>query len=141
MTIRVKLTAEISQSIEVAFAVATNVAQITRWAEIKEVRQLSSNPVRTGTTFQLLTHIGGEDRLVDCRVTMFEPNRKFVYVSGGLAGSEVAMDFQPATHSCTLTYTVSITANVFIEALVRGDVERRAKADVARLVRLIDAAT
>ncbi len=139
MTIKVKVAAEIREPIKVAFAVATNVAQITRWAEIKEVRKLSSNPVRAGTTFQLLTHIGGEDRLVDCKVTTFEPNRQFVYVSGGLASSEVVMEFQPAAHSCTLNYTVSITANTFIELLIRGDVERRAKADVARLVKLIEA--
>jgi uncharacterized protein YndB with AHSA1/START domain len=139
MTIKVKYTAEISQPIELAFAVATNVAQITQWAEIKAVRQLSSNPVKVGTTFQLLSHIGGEDRLIDCKVTVLEPNRKFVYVSGGLARSEVVMEFQPAPHSCTLIYTVSITANAFIEPLIRSDVEKRAKADVARLVRLIAA--
>ena len=139
MTIEVKVTAEIREPIERAFAVATNVAQITRWAEIKEVRKLSSNPVKTGTTFQLLSHIGGEDRLIDCKVTVMEPNQKFAYVSDGLASSAVVMEFQPAAHSCTLNYTVSITANAFIELLIRGDVERRAKSDVARLVKLIEA--
>lgn len=138
MTIKVKYSADISRPIELAFAVATNVAQLGKWAQIKEVRKLSSHPVKVGMTFQLLSHIGGEDRLIDCRVTVLEPNRKFVYISGGLASSEVVLEFQPAAHSCTLLYTVSIKANVFIEPLIRGDVKKRAKADLARLARLIE---
>ena len=139
MTIKVKLTADISRPIELAYTVATNVAQLGQWAQIKAVRKISSQPVKVGTTFQILSHLGGEDRLIDCKVTVLEPNRKFVYVSGGLASSEVVVDLRPAARSCTLTYTVSVKINPFIEPLIKGEIEQRARADLARLVKLIEA--
>jgi uncharacterized protein YndB with AHSA1/START domain len=138
MTLQMKYSAEINRPVETTFAIATDIRRLPEWANVKEVRRVSSQPIETGATFQLLTHLAGEDRLIDCHVTACERNRRFVYVSGGLAGTKIDMTFEPDAHRCKLRYVVTIKAGPFIEPLIKRDAERRAQADLARLVRLIE---
>lgn len=139
MTIKVKYTAAISQPIERVFAAAIDLAALPRWSNVREVRRVSSNPIKPGTTFQLISHLGGENRTVDCAVTVLEPPRKFVYTSDGLAKSEIGFDLQAVDGRTTVLYTVAVTINALVEPMIRGELEKQAKADLTRFVKWLEA--
>jgi len=139
MTIKVKYTAKISRPIEQVFATAIDLAGLPRWSNVREVRRVSSNPLKHGATFQLISHLGGENRTVDCRITVLEPPRRFVYVSDGLAKSEIGFELQAADGHTTVAYTVVVSVNALVEPLIRGELEKQAKTDLTRFVKLIEA--
>jgi uncharacterized protein YndB with AHSA1/START domain len=139
MTIRVKYTAKISHPIERVFAAAIDLAGLPRWSNVREVRRVSSNPIKNGTTFQLISHLGGENRTVDCRITVLEPPRRFVYVSDGLAKSEIGFELQATGEHTTVAYAVIVSVNALVEPLIRGELEKQAQTDLTRFVKLIEA--
>lgn len=140
MTINVKYSAEIDQPIDRVFQVATNLSDLPRWSNVREVRRVSSNPIKIGTTFQLVSHLGGQDRLVDCKVTAFEAPRKFVYVNDEPGKSEIGFDLQPIGDRTKLIYTVSVTVNAFIEPMLKAELDKQAKQDLNRFLQLFESA-
>ena len=79
MTIRFSYAADIDQPIDRVFAAVTDIAGLPRWSNVRQVRNLSPGLLKVGSTFQLIAQLGGEDRVVDCRVTALEPPRRFAY--------------------------------------------------------------
>lgn len=139
MTIKVKYTAAINQPIERVFAGAIDLAALPRWSNVREVHRVSRNPIQPGTTFQVISHLGGENRTVDCKVTVLEPPRKFVYVSDGLAKSEIGFDLQAVDGRTTVLYTVAVSISALVEPMIRGELEKQAKADLTRFVKWLEA--
>ncbi len=138
MTVKAKYTAEIKRPIEQVYAAAIDIAGLLHWSNVRAVRRLSSNPVKSGTTFQLVSHLGGEDRMVNCTVTVFDPPRKFVYVGDGVGKSEISFELQPIGAQTKVVYSVAVTVNVLVEPLLKGELDRQAKLDLNRFVKLIE---
>ncbi|MFN8597614.1 MAG: SRPBCC family protein [Anaerolineae bacterium] len=141
MTIKVKFAVEVDRPIEPVFALATDLSSLPRWSNVREVRRISTPTLQVGTTFQLVSHLGGEDRLVDCKVITLTAPRKFVYTSDGVAKSEIAFELKPLGTRTQLTYAVSIAVSALFEPLVKGEVDKQAKQDLNRLVKLLTGAT
>jgi uncharacterized protein YndB with AHSA1/START domain len=139
MTIKVKYTAEIKRPIEQVFAAAIDIAGLPRWSNVRAVRRLSSAPVKLGSTFQLVSHLGGEDRVVDGKVTVCDAPQKFVYVSTGVGKSEIGFELQSADDHTKVVYSVAVTVNALIEPLIKGELEKQAKLDLTRFVKLLEA--
>jgi len=137
MTIRFSYAADIDQPIDRVFAAVTDIAGLPRWSNVRQVRNLSPGLLKVGSTFQLIAQLGGEDRVVDCRVTALEPPRRFAYVSTGAATSEIAFELQPRAARTKVRYRVAITINPFIEPLIKHQVDRQARSDLARLVKML----
>lgn len=137
MTIRFSYSAAIDRPIEQVYAVITDIAGMGRWSNVRSVRNLPPGPLSAGSTFQLVAHMGGEDRTADCTVTVLEPPRRFVYVSTGVAKSEIAFELQAASAQTKLLYRVAITVNALVEPLIKGEVDRQARLDLQRLVRVL----
>lgn len=139
MTIKIKYTAEVERPIELVFAAAIDLAGLPRWSNVREVRRVSSQPIKIGTTFQLISHLGGENRTVDCKVSVLEQPRKFVYVSDGLAKSEIGFELQAVDGRTKVLYSVSVTINALVEPMIRGELEKQAKTDLTRFVKWLEA--
>ncbi len=139
MTIKIKYTAEVERPIEQVYAAAIDLAGLPRWSNVREVRRVSSQPIKLGTTFQLISHLGGENRTVDCKVSVLEPPRKFVYVSDGLAKSEIGFELHAVGARTKVLYNVAVTINALVEPMIRGELEKQAKTDLTRFVKLIEA--
>ena len=139
MTIKIKYTADVHQPIEQVYAAAIDLVGLPRWSNVREVRRVSSQPIKLGTTFQLISHLGGENRTVDCKVSMLEPPRKFVYVSDGLAKSEIGFELQAVDGRTKVLYNVSVTINALVEPMIRGELEKQAKTDLTRFVKWLEA--
>jgi uncharacterized protein YndB with AHSA1/START domain len=138
MTVKVKYTAEIKRPIEQVFDAAIDIAGLPRWSNVRAVRRLSPNPVKRGTTFQLVSHLGGEDRVVDCKVTACDAPHKFVYVSTGVGKSEIGFELQFSGDRTKVLYSVAVTVNALVEPLIKGELEKQAKLDLARFVKLLE---
>jgi hypothetical protein len=139
MTLKVNYTAVIKRPIERVFAAAIDIAGLPGWSNVRAVRRLSPAPVKPGTTFQLVSHLGGEDRVMDCAVTACAAPRKFVYVSTGVARSEVGFDLQAVGDHTRVLYSVAVTVNSLVEPLIKGELDRQAKLDLNRFVKLVEA--
>ena len=139
MTIKVRYSVNIHQPIATVFAAAIDLANLPRWSNVRDVRRVSSNPLKLGTTFQLVSHLGGEDRLVDCKVTTLVAPRKFTYVSDGPGKSEIGFELQPLDDRTQLTYTVAVTVNVLVESLIKPELDKQARLDLERFVKLLNA--
>jgi uncharacterized protein YndB with AHSA1/START domain len=137
MTITLKYTVEIDRPIEPVFAAAIDLDRLPQWSNVRQVRRVSQPTLQVGTTFQLVSHLGGEDRLVDCKVTVLNAPHRFVYTSHGVARSEISFDLKPLGTRTHLTYTVMIAVSALFEPLVRGEVDKQAKQDLSRLVKML----
>ncbi len=137
MTISLKYAVEIDRPIEQVYAAAIDLGSLPRWSNVRQVRGLSNQPLQVGTKFQLVSHLGGEDRLVNCKVTVLSAPQKFAYTGDGAARSDITFDLKPVGARTHLTYTVAIAVSALFEPLVKGEVDKQAKQDLSRLVKML----
>lgn len=133
MSIHLKFTTQIQRPVEVVCAAITDLPSMPEWFSVKEVRNISDDPVQVGTRFQVLTEFAGSERVLDYQVTDYEPCKLFAYHSDGMTPTTVRITLKPDGDGTFLTYEFSLKVPGLIAHAIKGPLRKQTIDDLARL--------
>ena len=139
MSIDLKYRVNIERPVKTVCAAITDIPSIPKWFSIKEVRNVSNGPLAVGTTFQVVSDVMGSERVLDYRVTAFDPCKTFAFCSDGKAPTAITMLLEPAEGGTRLTFVFSLKVSRLVAPLIKGKVSEQLEHDLARLARMIEA--
>jgi len=126
------------------FATLTDVASHADWARgPEEIRNLSENPARIGTTFQQVGKLVGRTVVAECRVNLFEENRKFGFSGDKPFPFQIAWELEPASGGTQLTMSGHFEPGGFFKVaapILQSSMESQMKSDLLTLKAILEAA-
>lgn len=133
---------QIDAAPERVFATLTDVATHTDWARgPEEIRNLSENPARMGTTFQQVGKLMGRTLVAECRVNRYEENRTFGFAGDKPFPFQVLFALEPGSGGTQVTMRGSIEPGGFFKIarpVLNSSLESQMKADLLTLKALLE---
>jgi len=133
---------QIDAAPERVFATLTDVATHTDWARgPEEIRNLSENPARMGTTFQQVGKLMGRTLVAECRVNHYEENRTFGFAGDKPFPFQVLFALEPDSGGTQVTMRGSIEPGGFFKIarpVLNSSLESQMKADLLTLKALLE---
>jgi hypothetical protein len=129
---------------EKVFAVLTDVASHTDWARgPEEIKDVSDNPARLGTTWQQVHKLLGKKLLYMMRVNAHEENRKFGFASDKPFPMHIIFSLEPVSGGTNLNMVAggepaSIFGKMAMPILTRS-VENQMESDLYTLKAILEA--
>jgi CDGSH-type Zn-finger protein/uncharacterized protein YndB with AHSA1/START domain len=127
---------------ERVFAVLADVAAHTDWARgPEEIRALSENPARMGTTFQQVGKLVGKTVVAECQVNLYEENRRFGFAGDKPFPFQVAWELEPGAGGTQVTMNGHLEPNGFFKIaapMLNSSLESQMKADMLTLKSLLE---
>lgn len=138
-----QVSVEIKTTPERVFAALTDIASHTDWARgPREIRNLSENPAQMGTTFQQVGKIVGKTLVGECRVDLYERNRRFGFSGDKPFPFQVAWEIEPSLSGTVLTMTGSFKPGGFFKiarAALNSSLESQMRSDLLTLKAVLEA--
>jgi uncharacterized protein YndB with AHSA1/START domain len=128
---------------EQVFAALSNVAAHVDWARgPEEIRNLSENPAKLGTSFQQVAKIMGRQLVAECQVNLYEENRRFGFNGNKPFPFQVRWDLEQGA-SCTLvTMSGQFEPDGFLKIatpLLNSSMESQMNSDMLSLKAMLEA--
>jgi uncharacterized protein YndB with AHSA1/START domain len=137
-----RVSIEIETTPERVFAALTDVASHTDWARgPQEIRNLSENPARLGTTFQQVGKIVGRTLVAECRVNLYDENLRFGFSGDKPFPFQVAWEIEPSSSGTELTMTGSFEPGGFFKIarpVVNSSLESQMRSDLLTLKAVLE---
>jgi uncharacterized protein YndB with AHSA1/START domain len=128
---------------ERVFAALIDVAAHTDWARgPQENRELSENPARMGTTWQQVGKFMGKNLVAECRVNVYEENRRFGFSGDKPFPFQVVWALEPAASGTQLTMTTQSEPGGFFKIatpLLSKSLKSQMESDLLTLKALLEA--
>jgi len=138
-----RVSVEINAAPERVFAALADVATQTDWARgPEEIRSLSENPARLGTSWQQVGKIMGRTMVAECRVNAYEENRRFGFSGDKPFPFRVAWDLEPASGGTKLSMGGQFEPGGFFKIatpVLNSSMESQMKADLLTLKAKLEA--
>lgn len=138
-----QVTVQIATTPERVFATLTDIASHTDWARgPQEVRNLSENPAQMGTTFQQVGKLVGKTVVAECRVNLYDKNRRLGYSGNKPFPFQVAWELEPISGGTRLTMTGRFEPGGFFKVaapILNNSLESQMKSDLLTLKAILEA--
>jgi uncharacterized protein YndB with AHSA1/START domain len=137
----------VSVQIEVApervFAALTDLAAQTDWARApEELRSVSENPARMGTTFEQVGKMVGRRLVAECQVNLYEENRRFGFNGDKPFPFQVAWELEPDASGTQVTMTGQFQPDGFFKIatpVLNSSMKSQMQADMLSLKAILEA--
>ena len=125
------------------FAALTNVAAHLDWARgPEEIRNLSENPAKLGTSFQQVAKIMGRKLVAECQVNLYEENRRFGFNGNKPFPFQVRWDLEQGASGTLVTMSGQFEPDGFLKIatpLLNSSMESQMNSDMLSLKAVLEA--
>ena len=125
------------------FAALTNVAAHLDWARgPEEIRNLSENPAKLGTSFQQVAKIMGRKLVAECQVNLYEENRRFGFNGNKPFPFQVRWDLEQGASGTLVTMSGQFEPDGFFKMakpLLNSSMESQMNSDMLSLKAMLEA--
>ena len=128
---------------EQVFAALTNVAAHVDWARgPEEIRNLSENPAKLGTSFQQVGKLMGRKLVAECQVNLYEENRRFGFNGDKPFPFQVRWELEPGASGTLVTMRGQFEPDGFFKIatpLLNSSMESQMNSDMLSLKAMLEA--
>lgn len=113
---RLHETRQIDRPLEQVFAFTADFANTEEWDPgVESARQIGSDPVGVGTTYQVVSKFGSTRIPMEYRIEEYEPNARVVLTGRGETVAAVdTIEFEPRDGGTFVDYTAELTFDNWI---------------------------
>ena len=127
---------------EQVFAALTNVAAHVDWARgPEEIRDLSENPAKLGTSFQQVGKLMGRKLVAECQVNLYEENRRFGFNGDKPFPFQVRWELEPSASGTLVTMSGHFEPDGFFKIatpLLNSSMESQMNSDMLSLKAMLE---